>query len=367
MSTPTCSAGYVVPGPTGPAGANGTNGADGLNAFSRTTADFTVPNIGDGVVITVNDTTWMNSGNAPLFMYIAIQNAGTYQVQNVVNATQVALVNTGYPGNVVPTTVIPSGSYVAPSGIRGATGAAGAAGAAGTVLPTTTKGDLVVDNGVGPHPNPQRLAASPNLDVLHADATKALGLEYRAIDLTGNLTNLSGVLPVVSGGTGGATKQAALNSLLSLAGQASGDLIRYDGANWSLKHTPGGVAAFLRADGTYAVPSLATLTLGDTGLQAVDASWSIPHGLGAVPSILLAYLESRVLNHGYAAGERVPVDGGCVVDTASVVYTIGADGTNIIYTLNTAIALPHLVDKGAVTVPFLVTNAQWGLRVKFAA
>ena len=38
------------------------------------------------------------------------------------------------------------------------------------------------------------------------------------------------------GGTGGATQQAAINSLLGYSGLASQDIIYYDGSNWSIKH-----------------------------------------------------------------------------------------------------------------------------------
>lgn len=361
MSTPTCNAGYVIPGPTGPAGTNGTNGTNGISAGSITTADFVMPLVAAPVTVDVDQHVWMSGGS-----WVFVQGAGGFLVFGFIGPTQVVLINAGWPGNAAPATNISLGKVIAPSGPMGPTGATGAPGAGGTVLPTTTKGDLPVDNGVPAHPNPQRLAASPDLSVLHADSTQPLGLRYSGIDLTGVATTLSGVLPVANGGTAGATKQAALNSLLGLAGLASGDLIRYDGANWSLKHTPGGVAAFLRADGTYAVPSLVTLTLGDTGLQVLNASWSFPHGLGAAPSIILPYLEAIANAAGYIIGERIPI-GASNIDTASVAFTISADATNIQYSFNNAVALPHIIDKTALTVPILVSNANWRLRVKFAA
>lgn len=331
MSLPTCSSGYQIPGPSGAAGANGTNGTNGLNAVSRLTAPFTVPAIGFPVNIVVDDTTWLQSGNGPTFAYIAVQGAGLYQIATVTDATHATIINTGFSANAIAGTVVPIGSYIAPSGAVGATGATGPAGPSGTPLPTTTKGDLVVEQAAGPHPNPARFAVGATGDVLHADATQALGLQYRAVDVSNNTTNIIGALAVSNGGTNATTKQGALNSLLGLAGLAAGDLIRYDGANWSLTHTPGGTAAFFRADGTYAVPTSSAPVIGNTGLQLITANWDVAHGLNPLtPRLVNFYLQNTTAEYGYNPGDRIPISNVSVGDiTGGTGGSFYVNGTNI--------------------------------------
>lgn len=72
-------------------------------------------------------------------------------------------------------------------------------------------------------------------------------------------------LPITRGGTGGLTQQTAIDSLLGLPSIASGDIIVFDGANWSLKHkgangtfwgVSGGVADYYTPAGSGTVTSV---------------------------------------------------------------------------------------------------------------
>lgn len=122
----------AVPGPQGPAGADGTDGApgqDGLDAWTTTTADFTMPAEGATVDVYVEDNRWMFVGQI-----VQVEGAGWFEVAAVPlgDTTVVTLENvedsgTGeYDGNVAPGTVVASGAKVSPSGPSGPTGGGGA-------------------------------------------------------------------------------------------------------------------------------------------------------------------------------------------------------------------------------------------------
>ena len=112
----------------------GPAGIDGLNSFTVTTADFTVPTIGQDVTINVSALgqatgIWARAGQE-----IFIATAGYYRVVSA-TATVIVATNVGATGNAAATTVIAIGSGVSPGGregVAGATGATGAAGADGT-------------------------------------------------------------------------------------------------------------------------------------------------------------------------------------------------------------------------------------------
>lgn len=102
-------------------------GDDGVNAFTLTTADFTVPAELSNVTITVEDNTWMAVGQ-PVF----IQTAGFYEVVSVnVDGVTVTLknledtANDAYLDNAAPATNISTGVKVTPGGWQGEAGAAG--------------------------------------------------------------------------------------------------------------------------------------------------------------------------------------------------------------------------------------------------
>lgn len=77
---------------------------------------------------------------------------------------------------------------------------------------------------------------TPNARKLTEDTTDFLKFTDGGPGQTFKLEFDTAPLPILRGGTGGATQQAAINSLLGYAGLASQDVIFYDGTNWSIKH-----------------------------------------------------------------------------------------------------------------------------------
>lgn len=116
-----------IPGPAGNDGADGADGSDGVNAFTLTTADFTMPAELANVSVTVADNSWMAVGQ-PVF----VQTAGFFEVISVnVDGVTVTLKNLedaasdAYLDNAAPTTNISTGVKVTPGGWQGEAGAAG--------------------------------------------------------------------------------------------------------------------------------------------------------------------------------------------------------------------------------------------------
>lgn len=120
-------------------------GAAGKNAYTLTTASFTMPAVDANVTITVSTTGQYGNGWAKALQVIAITGAGYFQVVSTTGLNQITITNLGYAGNATPAATIASGATVAPSGKKGEQGGAGAAGANGTtrlyeLLNTVTSG-----------------------------------------------------------------------------------------------------------------------------------------------------------------------------------------------------------------------------------
>jgi hypothetical protein len=98
----------------------GVDGAAGQNAYTTTTAQFTVPNIGANVTITVGNSDWTVPGQI-----IFIQDAGSYEVIDKPSSTQITVKNSGNQGNAAPATVIATGRAIAPGGATGLAGTSG--------------------------------------------------------------------------------------------------------------------------------------------------------------------------------------------------------------------------------------------------
>ena len=94
----------------------GPQGTNGLNAFTVTTAQFTVPAINSNVTLAVSNTnpntgTWAIAGQS-----IYIQDAGYYEVVSS-TATSIVAKNMGSIKNVAPGTVISTAKKVSPAGL----------------------------------------------------------------------------------------------------------------------------------------------------------------------------------------------------------------------------------------------------------
>jgi len=103
-------------------GIKGADGENGKDAFTETTATFTVPAVNSSVVIPVLDT---YSVVADLIIYI--ESAGYYSVESASTTGDptITAINLGYPENAAPTTSITSDKLVVTAGIRGAAGTNG--------------------------------------------------------------------------------------------------------------------------------------------------------------------------------------------------------------------------------------------------
>lgn len=184
-----------IPGPQGP---------NGINSYTVTTSAFTMPSVLGSVNVAVAVSSWIIPGQA-----VYIQGAGYFSVTSV-NGLNVFVKNLGYLGNTTPNSSIGAGQLFGPAGTQGT------ALTLNAISPTTTLGDLIVDNGTN-HPTASdvRLAVGTNGQVLTANSGDTNGLGWAAIDLTGANTTLSGPLPVSNGGTGATTASGLTNSALS--------------------------------------------------------------------------------------------------------------------------------------------------------
>jgi hypothetical protein len=165
-----------VPGPAGSAGSNGANGTNGINAFTTTAAQFVVPAINATVSVQVVSSAWGAIGQA-----VYVQNAGYYQISGIPDPTHFVLTNLGYIGNVAPGNAVASANQVAPSGLAGATGSSGV-GTLNTISPTTTKGDLILDNGANqPTASCVRVGVGSDGQSLVANSSQPSGVAYASI------------------------------------------------------------------------------------------------------------------------------------------------------------------------------------------
>lgn len=268
----------------------GPQGSAGHNAFSATTAGFTVPASGATVIINLSDSAFVVVGEN-----LFIAGAGYYQVTAVGAGGNITVKNLGVAGNAAPATVIASPSAVTPSGAQGNPGTLN------SISPTTTKGDLIVDSGAGAgSASDVRFPAGTNSQVLHADATQTDGLKWRGVDLTGALTSLSGALPIGNGGTGQATQQAALNALMPNV-PVKGDLAYNNGTNW--------------------VRFPITVTTGIKQLLRINAAGdSIEYAYqGIIQRLVALHSTYNSTTNGIAVGNTLPVTGnGLLVLTQAI-------------------------------------------------
>lgn len=108
----------------------GSDGLNGYNAYTRTTAGFVVPNVGDSVTINVSTLGQYTGEWAVLGQVVYIQGAGYYKV-TAIGTTSLDVENLGYTGNAAPLTSITTNAAVSPAGLIGPQGATGATGATG--------------------------------------------------------------------------------------------------------------------------------------------------------------------------------------------------------------------------------------------
>lgn len=165
------------------------------NAYTTTTAAYVQPAVGANVNVAVVTSAWAAVGE-PIF----IATGGSYTVFAIPDGLHITVTNLGYPANAAPATNIVNPQQVTPSGVRGATGPSGASTLNG-LSPTTTKGDIIVDNGANsPLASDVRLGVGTNGKALVADSTQATGLNYATI--TPNVAATIGDIPIFSSTAG---------------------------------------------------------------------------------------------------------------------------------------------------------------------
>lgn len=184
----------------GPAGSEGAAGADGTSGKSSTTlvsgiGGFTQPASSGTVAVTVSDSSQFSVNS-----YVFIANGGFYKITAIGSGTQITVQNLGVTGNVAPGSNIPQNSLISPSGPPGATGATGVS-TLNAVSPTTTKGDIIVDNGVNnPLASDVRLGVGTDGQVLASDSAQSTGLAWKTV--SPNVAATDGDIAIFSGTTG---------------------------------------------------------------------------------------------------------------------------------------------------------------------
>jgi len=131
-----------VPGVAGDAGAAGADGTNGVNAFTVVAADFIIPAVGNTVLVTVGDSTWMVVGQN-----IFIEEPANFVVDSIPGPSTVLLEFLGYTGDASPGATISTGAGVSPGGLEGPS-SVGALPTAITDNSTGTASDTVAA-GVG--------------------------------------------------------------------------------------------------------------------------------------------------------------------------------------------------------------------------
>lgn len=146
----------AVPGPAGANGADGADGADGQNAYTSTTAQFTMPAVSATVTVAVLSSTWMAHYQVVAVGALGMVPYAYMQVTAKPDSTHVTLTNLAdgadaYVNNVAPGTVFPIGTRIAPAGIQGPAGADGASGAPDSAqyYVATADGGLSAERNLG--------------------------------------------------------------------------------------------------------------------------------------------------------------------------------------------------------------------------
>lgn len=297
-----------------------------MAGYTQLTAGFTQPAAAANVTVSVADSSWMSPTQV-----IYIQSAGYFEVQSLPDATSAIIQNLDYAGNAVATTAIANGQGVSPAGIRGVAGAAGSSvlSGAGGLSPTTTKGDLMVDNG-GSSPNPSvvRVAVGTDGQMVSADSGAASGVAWKST-LPVTVANDNNI-PRFNGTTG-----------LPVPLQDSGLLISDTGA---IQSTPtGGNARGASAVDLQVVRAVATqvasgdnsVVVGGENNTASSNHATVVGGSDNVASTSLATVGGG--NANTASGSYSTISGGDSNTATATGSTVGGGSSNDATGLNSTV------------------------------
>lgn len=275
-----------------------------------------MPAVGADVTVEVALSSWASIGQV-----VHISTAGYFTVQSKPDSTHISVRNLGYTGNAAPTTVIATSQSVSPGGLIGATGAAGA-GTLNALSPTTTKGDIIVDNGANsPSASDVRFGVGTDGQQLTAVAAQPTGLQWKT--LIPNAGTDNGV-PRFDGATGTPIPLQTSNVVITDNGaiQASGsggnargaDAVDLQVVRAAATQVASGTRAFAGAGRNNTVSAIdAAVVGGDTNAATVDYAF-VGGGISNTASAASATVAGGDANT--ASGSQSAISGG-VDNTAS--------------------------------------------------
>ncbi len=121
-------------------------------------------------------------------------------------------------------------------------------------------------------------------------------------------------------------------------------------------------STFLRGDNAWAAPAVlpaATFTSSEQTV-AVDTVLDVPHGLGAIPSLVQVRLRCKTADVGYSVGDEIVVSSGPVDLVDDSGWTVQTDATNV--TILQGISIP-VINQGSLNASS-ITVGSWRWIVK---
>jgi hypothetical protein len=309
--------------------AAGGAGSAGQNAYTTTSASFTVPASGTTVSVTLGSTSWL--GGSGYIVFIA--GAGYYAVSSITDTTHAVLTNLGYAAtNAASGTVIATGARVSPGGV---------AGAATTGSPGANAYDALAASFTMPAANASVSIVISNTSWLGVGQEIYIaGAGYFSVSAISSPT----VLVVTNSNYPGA---AAPGSTIAVGAKvSSAGLIGPTGAGGA------GLNAFTTLSASFVQPASGSTVVANVGTTAWMATGQIVYvaGGGYYSVSSIADLTHATLNNlGYSGN----LASGSTVASAGAVTPaglIGPSGSNPYTTTTASFTMPAVGNSVTVTV-----------------